>query len=134
MKKFLSTNYSDGAFNFAMFVLRVGIGILMMHHGYQKLMAFSTMKNEFMSFLGFSSAASLSLTIFAEFFCSIFLIIGLFTRLTLIPLLINIGVAVFIAHNHDFFGNGEKASLYFLAYIVLFFVGPGNISVDRMIK
>jgi hypothetical protein len=34
MKKLLSTRYSAGAFNTAMLVLRIGVGVLMMHYGY----------------------------------------------------------------------------------------------------
>ena len=36
--------------------------------------------------------------VFAEFFCAAFIILGLFTRLASIPLVIAMGVAVFFAH------------------------------------
>lgn len=134
MKKLLSTSYSAGAFNFAMLVLRLGVGILMMHHGYQKLTDFhGTLDHGFPSFLGLSPSISLSLDIFAEFFCALFLILGLFTRLSAIPLIIAMSVALFQAHHSDVFGMGERAALYLIGFIVLLFVGPGRISVDSMI-
>lgn len=133
MKKMLSTSYSAGAFNAAMLILRLAAGVLMMKHGYDKLVHFSTYKATFMSFLGLGSTSSLALVIFAEFFCALFIIIGLFTRWAAIPLIITMGVALFKSHNGDFMGDGEMAALYLGAYITLLFIGPGRISIDGMI-
>jgi putative oxidoreductase len=133
MKKLLSTKYSAGAFSAAMLILRLGLGILMMHHGYQKLIHFGDMQAKFMNFMGIGSSMSLALVVFAEFFCSLFLILGLFTRLAAIPLIIATCVMVFKANNGDVFGDGETAALYLTGYLVLLFVGPGRVSVDNMI-
>jgi putative oxidoreductase len=133
MRKLFSTKYSSGAFNAGILVLRLTSGILMMNHGYEKLVNFSQKKGEFMNFLGMGQTASLALTVFAEFFCALFIIIGLFTRLATIPLIVVMCVALFQAHNSDFFGLGEKAALYLGAYLTLLFVGPGKVSVDNMI-
>jgi len=134
MKKLFSTNYSAGAFSAAMLILRLSFGIFMANIGYQKLIHFSTMKNEFMNFMGIGSPASLALCIFAEFFCSIFLILGLFTRLSTIPLIITMCVIIFKANNGVVLeGGGNIAALYLTGYLVLLFVGPGRVSVDSMI-
>jgi putative oxidoreductase len=133
MKKLLSTKYSAGAFNAAMLVLRLGVGILMMVHGYDKLVHFSEYQGKFMNFLGIGTTMSLALVVFAEFFCSLFLVLGLFTRLAAIPLIVTMCVALFKAHNAEFTGDGEMASIYLTAYMVLLFVGPGKVSVDGMI-
>jgi len=133
MKKFLSTNYSAGGFNFGILILRLVLGILMLHHGLEKLMHFSSYKIHFVNFLGLGSTLSLSLDIFAEFFCSMFVILGLFTRLAVIPIAIAMSVALFKVHGADFFGAGERATIYLACCIVLLFVGAGRISVDRMI-
>jgi len=133
MKKLLSTKYSAGAFSTAMLVLRLGLGILMMMHGYDKLVHFAKYQNDFMNFLGIGKTISLALVVFAEFFCSVFLILGLFTRLATIPLIIATCVMVFKAHKGDVFGDGEHATLYLVGYIVLLLVGPGRASIDSMI-
>ena len=133
MRKLLSTKYSAGAFSAAMLILRLGVGILMMMHGYDKLIHFGELQHKFMNFLGIGSTMSLALVVFAEFFCSLFLILGLFTRLAAIPLIIATCVMVFKAHNGDVFGDGETAALYLTAYLVLLFAGPGRVSVDSMI-
>ena len=133
MRKLLSTKYSAGAFSAAMLILRLSFGILMMMHGYGKLIHFGDMQHKFMNFMGIGSTMSLALVVFAEFFCSLFLILGLFTRLAAIPLIIATCVMVFKAHNGDVFGDGETAALYLTGYLVLLFVGPGRVSVDSMI-
>ncbi|HVG13886.1 MAG TPA: DoxX family protein [Chitinophagaceae bacterium] len=134
MKKLFSTKTSESALSFALFVLRVGAGSLMlMSHGLDKLIHFSQKANNFANPFGIGSTASLSLVIFAEFFCAVFIILGLFTRLAAIPLIINMGVALFIAHNGDFFGKGELSALFLAAFITLLFAGPGRFSLDRFI-
>ena len=132
MNKLLSTKYSAGAFNVALLLLRLMVGFLMINHGYDKLVHFSTYQAKFMNFLGLGQTISLALVVFAEFFCSLFLILGLFTRLSSIPLIIAMSVALFKAHNADFFGDGQTAALFLGCYIVILIIGPGKVSVDGM--
>ncbi len=132
MKKLLSTKYSAGAFNTAMLLLRLGFGILMMMHGYQKLVNFGSLQHSFMNFLGLGSTISLALVVFAEFFCSLFIILGLFTRAATIPLIITMLVVIFKVNNSDVFLKNENAPLYLLGFLILLLLGPGKISVDSM--
>lgn len=133
MRRILSTKYSTGAFNFGMLILRLSVGVLLASHGFSKLVHFSTMKNHFINFMGMGSTVSLALVVFAEFFCSIFLILGLFTRLACIPIIIVMCVVVFMATHGDVFGEGERAVIYLAATLTILFCGPGKISVDGMI-
>jgi putative oxidoreductase len=130
MKKLLSTQYNSISFNIAMLTLRLFSGILMMSHGYEKLLQFSEKKAVFHNFLGIGAVNSLLLVIFAEFFCALFLMIGLFTRLVAFPLIIVMSVAVFEVHQMDFFQTGEKASLFLSIFITLLLCGPGKASID----
>lgn len=132
MGKLTSTSYTTGAFNAGMLILRLGMGGLMMKHGYDKLIHFSQYKGQFINFLGMGQSLSLSLVIFAEFFCALFIVIGLFTRLATIPLIVTMCVALFKAHNSDILGEGEMATLFLAGYLTLLFTGPGKISVDGM--
>jgi len=133
MKRLLTTNYSAGAFNMAMLLLRLVAGILMMNHGYGKLAHFTDTAQHMPTFLGINSTIVTALVVFAEFFCSLFLILGLFTRLACIPLIIAMCYALFKAHKGEFFGDGEMAALYLGTYFTLLIVGPGKVSVDGMI-
>lgn len=132
MKKLLSTNYTDWAVSIALLVLRVGMGVMMLPHGYGKLVHFAERKNSFMNFLGMGSTVSLSLSLFAEFFCAIFVIVGLFTRFAVLPLVIGMGVAVFNAHDAQIFGDGETPALYLAGFIAILLIGPGKVSADKL--
>ncbi|HAO45760.1 MAG TPA: DoxX family protein [Ferruginibacter sp.] len=133
MKKLISAKYSAGAVNAAMLLLRLGFGILMMNHGYDKLIHFSEYKDQFINFLGMGKTFSLALVVFAEFFCSLFLILGLFTRLATIPIIITMCVVIFNINNGQVFAQHESPALYVAGLLVLLIVGPGRISVDGMI-
>jgi putative oxidoreductase len=134
MRKLFSTSTSDNAFSFAMLVLRLGVGLSMMiNHGLDKLMHFAQKAPRFADPFHIGSTTSLSLVVFAEFFCSAFIILGLFTRLACIPLIIAMSVALFIANKGAFFGVGEAAGLFLACFITLLFTGPGKISLDRFI-
>ena len=134
MKKLLSIRYSASAFNTAIFILRVGAGILLAAHGYDKLVHFQAYAGKFINFLGMGQSTSLALCIFAEFFCSIFVILGLFTRLAAIPIIMNMLVVIFKAHNADIFGEAEHGSMFFLVFLTILFVGPGRVSIDGAIN
>jgi putative oxidoreductase len=133
MRKLLSTNYSAGAFNTAMLLLRIVVGLVMLKHGYEKLTHFQEQVPEMINFMGIGQKASLVLVIFAEFFCSLLLIIGLFSRFAAIPLLITMFVALWKVHHMDFLGE-DAIALYITCYTLIILVGPGKISVDSMIK
>lgn len=132
MKKLISTRYSEGAFNFAMLLMRIFFGILLMNHGYDKLIHYSEHHDKFMNFLGMGSTVSYTLVVFAEFFCSLFVVLGLFTRLACIPIVINMGVALIKAHEGKVFSEGEMSTLFLGAFLTLLIIGPGKISVDGM--
>lgn len=116
------------------FILRVGAALMMLTHGWDKLSNYNAKLLSFSDPLGIGSALSLQLAIFAEFFCAIFLAFGLLTRLSLVPLMITMMVAGFVAHAADPFPTKEKAFLFLLIFFVLFLLGPGKYSVDGQIK
>ncbi|MEO8770388.1 MAG: DoxX family protein [Ferruginibacter sp.] len=132
MRKLMSTNYSAGAFNAATLFLRLFAGILLMNHGYDKLVHFSATAEHMPHLFGMSSSITTALVVFAEFFCALFVILGLFTRFASLVIIINMGYALIVAHKWDVFGGGQAAALYLGAFIVLLFLGPGKISVDGM--
>ena len=135
MNRLFSTRTSEAVFSFAVLLLRLGAGSLMLvNHGLDKLMHFSEKAGRFADPFGIGSSTSLALVLFAEFFCAAFVILGLFTRLACIPLIIGLGVALYFAHKGEFFGKGESAGLFLVCFLVLLFTGPGRVSLDRFIS
>lgn len=119
---------------FGLLILRVGIAFTMVYlHGYSKLTNFSQLSGGFPDPLGIGSFASLALVVFAEFFCSLALALGLFTRLAAIPLVINMSVAFFMIHAADPLNKKELPLLYLLVYLLFLFVGAGRFSLDSLI-
>jgi putative oxidoreductase len=115
-------------------LLRLGAGGLMLGvHGLSKLTAFSEGASKFPDPLGVGHKLSMMLAIFAEFFCSIGVMIGLLTRLAVIPIIFTMGVAFFIFHADDPFQKKELALLYSLPFVALFFTGAGGFSLDQLI-
>lgn len=86
-----------------------------------------------MNFLGFGREISLVLAVFAEFFCSILVILGFATRFALFPLIITMLVAIFIAHGDDPFHVKEHALLFLFPYLSLLILGAGKYSLDYLI-
>ena len=106
----------------------------MLSHGYPKLQdLLSGEEIQFFSFLGLSDKTSLILAVFAEFVCSIFIILGLFTRFAVFFLIITMAVAGLIVHSGDTFQKREASLLYLSVYLMLFAFGPGKYSIDAMI-
>lgn len=118
----------------AILILRVFSGIFIMTHGWPKLMKVINGDFGFGNPIGIGQAPSLILSTFAEFFCAIFVIIGLKTRWAAIPLIINMAVAGLIHHAADPFGRKEKALLFLVVFIVLSLTGSGKYSLDSMLN
>ncbi len=114
--------------------LRILSGSVLLTHGYPKLQKILQGNLQFGDPIGIGQVPSLYLATFAEFFCAILIIIGLYTRLSLIPLMINMATAFFIVHSADDFGIKELSLLFLGMFAVLFLTGPGRFSVDNQIN
>ncbi|MDP3467331.1 MAG: DoxX family protein [Daejeonella sp.] len=115
-------------------ILRIVAGAVMLTHGYPKFQKILDGDLKFGDPVGLGEIPSLYLSTFAEFLCAILVIMGLYTRLSLIPLIINMSVAFFIVHAADDFGTKEKSLLFLGMFIVIFLCGPGRFSVDNRLK
>lgn len=115
-----------------MLILRVGFAGMLVPRGYNKLVHFKEMEKLMTNFLGIGQPLSLSLVIFSEFFCALFVLFGLFTRLACIPIIISMTVAAVKVHQGLIFGEGQHAAMYAVAFLILLLIGPGKISADGM--
>ncbi|MFT4023866.1 MAG: DoxX family protein [Flavihumibacter sp.] len=132
MRKLLSTSYQEWAFDTAMLLIRVCFGGMMLaNHGFQKLVNFSSLQHRFSDPLHVGSKTSLLMVLFAEVFCAILVIAGLFTRLAALPLVFAMIIAFFMAHNHDV-KDGELAAVFLTGFLAVLLCGPGRASLDKM--
>ncbi len=134
MNSFLRKTLPVANKHFGLLILRIMAASLMLTHGYPKLMQlFSGEPVSFSSVMGMTPELSLLLAVFAEFFCSVFVFIGLFTRLATIPLIITMSVAAFHIHSSDLLAVKEKALLFLLIFTFLLLTGGGKYSVDGIL-
>ena len=127
------TSVDKNVNSLAVLILRIVAGGFMLVHGLEKLEMLKANPVQFADPIGIGEPASLTLAVFAELVCSALLILGLLTRLAIIPLIITMLVAVFIVHAADGFEKQELGALYLGVYIVLIITGAGKFSVDRLI-
>ena len=130
---FIAPYIKSDKVNWSSLILRVGLGALMIPHGYVKLTRFDGLSERFMDFMGLGSYTSLVLAIFAELVCSILLILGFTTRAILIPLIITMLTAAFIAHAGDPLGDKEHSLMYLIGYLAIFIMGAGKYSIDALL-
>jgi len=134
IKQFLNTETKSNNLDIAILILRIAVMAFMVTHGYPKLLKLlAGGEIKFADPIGLGASFTLLLAVFSEFFCSIFIGIGLGTRLAAIPLIATMSIASFISHADDPFGSKEKALLYLVIYIVLFLIGSRKYSIDRLI-
>jgi putative oxidoreductase len=127
----ISTNaYS---YDLGLFALRLACSLMLLH-GWPKFTDFSEGIKDWPDPFHVGPTVSYALTVFAELFCSVFVVLGLFTRIALVPLIICLIVIVFNVHGGDPLEDKEHGLLYLLAYLSLFFTGPGRYSLDSLIE
>ncbi len=134
MKKLFGPSNKIQQLDVILLLLRITIGSFMLFHGITKLQTlFSGAPIQFPDPLGVGATASLAFAVFAEVGCSILILVGLATRLAVIPLIITMLIAAFIILGTQGFLKQELALIYLLVYITLFVTGSGKYSVDRLI-
>ena len=135
MKKLVNIYENKKSMDMALLVVRITVAGLMLAHGLPKLeMLLSGDPVQFPAVFGLSAASSLALAIFAEVVCSVLILVGLGTRLAVIPLIFTMLVAAFYIHGGDPFARKEPAILYLLPYVMLLLAGSGKYALDHLLQ
>ncbi len=119
----------------AIFVARLWFGFTMLVvHGLGKLLHFSDIVGGFPDPIGLGQHTTLTLVVIAEVFAALFLVVGLFTRLASLVLVIDMFVAYLMVHKAEIGGQGtgELAFLYLAGYVTLLMAGGGLFSLDTV--
>lgn len=135
MKKFLfyGAPAKDGVGSLGLLILRVAAGLMMMTHGWSKIQNFEGMVQSGFDPIGMGATLSVILLIGAEFLASIFIVLGLLTRLSAIPLIVAMSVAAFVAHAADPLQVKELSLLYLAVFATIFITGAGRYSLDTLL-
>lgn len=120
-------------------VLRLGFaGFMVVGHGWAKLSSFSALSDKFPDPLGIGSFNSLMGAVGSEFFAGLLVMLGLATRVAVLPMIFSMAVAVLFVHARDpvFLPASparEPALVYLLAFVALLLTGPGRFSLDEVL-
>ena len=133
----LTNNRSAIGKDIGLFILRVVFAFALFYgHGFGKLsMIFGGHEIQFMDPIGIGAKLSFFLAAFAEGICTIFLLVGLFSRPASFILVLNF-LVIFWFHAFvakDGFNVLELRLLYLSCFMALLFTGPGRISLDQLL-
>ncbi len=134
MSSLLRTGHSKAGLDFALLLMRVAVGLLMWTHGLPKFQALLAGTGLFPSIFGLGSGLSHFMAVFAEVVCSLFVLVGLATRVAVLPIMVTMLVAVFHIHSSDPFSDQEPGILYLVIYTVLLILGSGKYSLDYVFQ
>jgi uncharacterized membrane protein YphA (DoxX/SURF4 family) len=112
-------------------LIRICSGIMIIIFG-KEIFDEATMNDytKFLTDVGFSSPRfMLTLAKLTELIGGAFLIVGLFTRIVVFPLMMTMLTIVWYMSDGNFF-NGGTASTFFLLFLLFLFFGSGKFSLD----
>lgn len=125
------------ASNLALTLLRVGVGCILMAHGWQKLTSIPEQVSSFASLGIPNPKLAVYLAILGEFFGGLGLALGALTPLAALGIVLTMGSAIYFVHRSNGLfaqGGGWEYPLTLLL-VGLFFVahGAGPLSVDGIV-
>ena len=138
MKKLLNfflfgKSTGEGMASLGLLILRVAAGVLMMTHGWSKIQNFEGMVQSGFDPVGMGATLSVVMLIGAEFIAALFIVLGLLTRLSAIPLIVAMSVAAFVAHASDPLQVKELSLVYLTIFATLLITGAGKYSLDSLL-
>ena len=84
----------------------------------------------FPAVFGMPPKVALTVAVFTEFFCALFVILGLFTRPSAVLVSATMAVAACVVHANDPCATKEMALLYLVGFVAIALLGPGTYSVE----
>lgn len=128
-------NTTKTATDFALCWLRVtGCLMLLFVHGLPKLLHFGHELGLIEDPFGLGSHLTLSLAIFAEVLCPIFIVLGVLTRLATLPILFLLAVSVIWVHPEWSLAEGQFAWLLLIVFSTIFVAGPGQLALGMSLS
>ena len=121
--------------NAGLVILRVFIGAALLTHGWGKMFGGLDGFTQGVASMGIPlPQVSAFLAAFAESFGAILLALGLLTRPAAFLIVVNMAVAVGVAHGGQPFASQEMAWLYLVPALFFLLKGAGRWSVDALVS
>lgn len=134
MKQIFNPSTNESVRDAALLIVRIVIALLLITHGFPKLqMLLANEPVQFVSIFGMTEHISLSIAIFAEFFCAMLVMIGFATRIATIPIIAMLLVIILHIHSDDPLTKKELPILYLVSYSFILLMGAGKYSIDYLV-
>jgi putative oxidoreductase len=116
---------------------RLSVGLLFLSTGWGKVHSLDKVTAFFVK-LGIPAPGLNAVVVgYSELICGALLVLGLFTRLATLPLLVSMVVAILTAKLPDIHGLfdlvGADEFTYLCVLVMLFIIGPGQLSLDELL-
>lgn len=110
--------------------LRVtGCLLLLSVHGVPKLLHFHHELGVIEDPFGMGGLLTLSLAVFAEVLCPVFILLGVLTRLATLPIVFLLAVSVIWVHPEWSLFEAQFAWLLLIVFSTIFIAGPGRLAL-----
>ena len=117
--------------DFTLLLFRVLVSLSMINtHGVKKILDFEGTIAHIPDPIGIGGEASAVMAIIANIVAPVFVIIGLGTRVAILPILSVTLMGFFVVHGNDPWSVRDVPLMYSLSYLTLFFLGAGKYSLD----
>ena len=123
--------------SFGLLILRISIGTMLIHHGYEKTADIQNFADAFVRPIGLPfPILSSYIAAYSEIYGSWLLIVGLFTRFAALSIVGTIGVAIYHAIVTAGFNIYllELLILYMGGSLCILLLGSGDFALDRFLK
>ena len=123
--------------SFGLLILRISIGTMLIHHGYEKTADIQNFADAFVRPIGLPfPILSSYIAAYSEIYGSWLLIVGLFTRFASLSIVGTIGVAIYHAIVTAGFNIYllELLILYMGGSLCILLLGSGDFAIDRFLR
>lgn len=116
---------------FALLFLRLTASFMLLHvHGLPKLDHYASELTSIEDPLQLGQQVTLSLAMFAEIICPLFIATGLFTRLACLPVIAVLLVSMLLVHPAWTIAEGQFGWLLLIIFTTIALTGPGVFSIS----
>lgn len=131
----LKLSFLENYKEYGVIFVRLIIGFHLIYGTQDNVFSYARME-EFAAFLSQHGVPfplfSAFLSAYAQFVCGILFILGFWTRIAAIVMIVNFIAAIFIAHTGDTYPNMFPALMMLFASIFFFIHGAGKVSIDDL--
>ena len=117
-----------------LFLRVTGSLLLLIVHGLPKVLNYTQELTVIEDPLHLGRWLTLNLAIFAEVLCPLLIMLGLFTRLACLPIVVLLLVSMLIAHPEWSLAEGQFGWLLLIIFMTLLITGPGQFSLSGQLQ